>query len=165
MKSKFETNATIQKGFTIIELLVTLVIVAILASASLPLAELTVKRNKEAELRRSLRDIRVALDAYKRASDEGKIPLKAGESGYPATLEKLTEGVVDLKANNGTKIYFLRKIPRDPFFSEPEVAASKTWGKRSYASSAEEPKEGSDVYDVYSMAGGSGLNAIPYRDW
>lgn len=154
-----------QHGFTIIELLVTVAIVAILASISLPMAELAVQRNKEQELRHALREIREGLDAYKRAADEGHLLLNAGESGYPASLEKLTVGVPDAKAPNGKKIYFLRRIPRDPLFPDASVAAAKTWGKRSYASSAEDPKEGADVFDIYSLAGGTGLNGIPYRDW
>lgn len=154
-----------QHGFTIIELLVTVVIVAILASVSLPMAEVAVQRNKEQELHRVLREIREALDAYKRAADEGRLLLKVGESGYPASLEKLVEGVPDAKSLDGKKIYFLRRIPRDPLSADASVAAAKTWGKRSYASSAQDPKEGSDVFDIYSVAPGNGLNGIPYRDW
>jgi general secretion pathway protein G len=152
-------------GFTIIELLVTLVIVSILASAILPMAELTVQRNKEQDLRHALREIREALDAYKQAGDEGRVVRKANESGYPPTLAQLVDGVPDAKSPSGARIYFLRRIPRDPFYSDQSTPAAKTWGLRSYASSAEEPKEGGDVYDVYSTAPGNGLNGVPYREW
>jgi len=154
-----------QSGFTIIEVLVTVVIVSILASVALPMAELAVQRNKEQELRRALRDIREALDAYKQAGDEGKFLRKAGESGYPPTLEILADGAVDLKNPAGAKIYFLRRIPRDPFSTDTDLPPAKTWGKRSYASSADDPKEGADVFDVYSRATGVGLNGILYREW
>ena len=153
------------RGFTIVEVLVTLVIVSILASVALPMAELSVRRGKEQELRRVLREIREALDAYKQAGDEGKFLRKAGESGYPRTLEILADGAVDLKNPTGAKIYFLRRIPRDPFHPDADVAPAKTWGKRSYASGADDPKEGEDVYDVYSTASGIGLNGILYREW
>ncbi len=154
-----------QRGFTIVELLVTILIVSILASAVFPMAHLAVRRSKEEELRRSLRQVRQALDAYKQASDEGRIMKKPEESGYPHTLESLVEGVVDAKSPSGRKIYFLRRLPRDPFFADVSVPPSKSWGKRSYASGPEEPKEGADVYDIYSLSEGSGLNGIAYKEW
>lgn len=152
-------------GFTIVELLVTLVIVGILATAVFPMAELTLQRNKEQELRSALRELRTAIDAYRQAVDEGRILKKAGESGYPRSLDDLAKGVADAKNPKGGLIYFLRRIPQDPFATVTEASPSKTWGKRSYASSAEEPKEGEDVFDVYSLAPGTGLNGIPYRKW
>jgi general secretion pathway protein G len=152
-------------GFTIIEMLVTIVIISVLASVAFPMAQLAVQRGKEQELRRSLREIREALDAFKQAGDEGKFLRKAGESGYPPSLEILVNGAVDLKNPSGAKIYFLRRLPRDPFFPDPDVPAAKTWGKRSYASAPDDPKEGADVYDVYSTSTGLGLNGILYREW
>jgi general secretion pathway protein G len=152
-------------GFTIVELLVTVVIISVLASVAFPMVELTVQRNKEQELRRALLDIREALDAYKLAGDEGKILRVAGDSGYPTTLESLVDGVPDAKNPGNAKLYFMRRIPRDPFYSDASVSAAKTWGKRSYASSADDPREGKDVYDVYSVSPGTGLAGIPYRDW
>jgi len=153
-------------GFTLIELLVTLAIVGVLASAVVPLAELTVKRTKENELRVALRKIRGALDEYKRAVDEGHVEKKADESGYPPSLDVLVEGVPDEKTPNKDKmIYFLRRIPRDPFSSDADVPAQRTWGKRSYASPPDAPEEGKDVFDVYSLDEGTGLNGIPYRKW
>lgn len=152
-------------GFTIIELLVTVVIVGILASITFPMVELTMLRNKEQQLRRDLLQLREALDAYKKAAEQGHIALLAEESGYPHSLEALVEGVVDVKSPIGARIYFLRRIPRDPFATDADVAPAATWGKRSYASTADDPKEGRDVYDVYSLDTGNGLNGIPYRLW
>lgn len=154
-----------QHGFTLIEVLVTLAIVALLAAMAMPLAELTVKRSHEQDLRRSLREIRTAIDAYKQAVDEGRITKIMGATGYPKTLEVLVEGVEDVKSPNKARIYFLRRIPRDPFATDASLDAAATWGKRSYASPPDEPKEGDDVYDVYSLQEGVGINGIPYREW
>jgi general secretion pathway protein G len=153
------------RGFTLIELVITVAIVALLASIALPLSEVTVQRTKEQELRRSLREIRTAIDGYKQAWDEGRIARIQGESGYPKSLESLSEGVVDLKSPKGAKIYLLRRIPRDPFATDASVPAAATWGKRSYASPPNEPEEGDDLFDVYSRSGRRGLNGIPHRDW
>lgn len=154
-------------GFTLIEVVITAAIVALLATVAFPMAELAVQRNKEQELRAALWQLREALDAYKRAGDEGHILRKAGESGYPRSLQILVDGVEDAKSPDTAKprIYFLRRIPRDPFYTERSVPAEQTWGKRSYASSAADPKEGEDVFDVYSLVPGAGLNGIPYREW
>jgi len=147
------------RGFTLIEMLIAAAIVALLATVALPLAEVTVQRNKEADLRRSLRDIRGALDAYKRAADEGRIEKKADRSGLPPTLDVLVEGVKDAKNPKGEqKIFFLRRVPRDPLTGEK-------WGLRSYASAADSPQAGEDVYDIFSRSGAVGLNGVPYKEW
>ncbi len=152
-------------GFTLIELLITVAIVATLASIAMPMAELVVQRNKEEELNSGLRQIRNAIDAYKQAVDEGHIVKIVGESGYPKSLRDLVYGVEKIDDPNKSKIYFLRKMPRDPFAPDVNVAAEDTWGKRSYDSSPDSPHEGSDVFDVYTYSTGIGLNGIPYKDW
>ena len=152
------------RGFTLIELVVTVAIVAVLASVALPLNELVAQRAKEQDLRRALRDIREAIDAYKQESDTGRIQKKIGESGYPRRLEELVEGVEDQKDPKKARIYFLRRLPPDPFAPEA-LAAAETWGKRSYASPPDDPSEGEDVFDVYSRSERIGINGRPYRDW
>jgi general secretion pathway protein G len=153
------------RGFTLIEMLVTLAILALLASLALPLAEVSVQRSKEQDLRRALRMLRGAIDDYKDAADTNRIEPSALKSGYPPTLEVLVEGVRDIKDPKGGKIYFLRRIPRDPFSREPEAAPAETWGLRSYASPPDDPQKGEDVFDVYSMSDRIGLNGVPYREW
>lgn len=152
-------------GFTIVELLVTIVIIGILASAIFPMAELSVQRTRERELREALRELRMGIDAYKQAVDEGRIQKKADESGYPHRLEELVDGAPDAKNPKGGRIVFLRRIPRDPMVREMSVPDVQTWGKRSYLSSREDPREGNDVFDVYSLDAGIGMNGIPYREW
>jgi general secretion pathway protein G len=153
-----------QAGFTIVELLVTLVIVGVLASAAIPMAELSMQRAREQNLRLALKELRVAIDAYKQASDAGHILRKLDESGYPHSLDELADGVVDTKSPRGAKLRFLRRVPSDPF-AEDGMTPAQSWGKRCYESSHEDPREGVDVYDVYSRAPGVGLNGMPYRDW
>ena len=154
-----------QSGFTLIEVLITVAIVATLASITAPIAELVMQRNKEQELQSALQQIRGALDAYKQAVDEGHIAKLADESGYPRTLEDLVKGVERMDDPKKAKIYFLRRLPRDPLAQDTTIPAEQTWGKRSYASGPDSPHEGADVFDVYTLSEGTGLNGIPYREW
>lgn len=155
----------ISRGFTLIEVVITVAIVALLATIVLPVAELSVQRSKESELHIALRQIRGSIDAYKRAVDEGRIIKSADESGYPKSLAELVEGMPDATSITKSNIYFLRRIPRNPLVADPSVAASDTWGKRSYASPPDDPQEGDDVFDIYAMSEKVGLNGIPYREW
>lgn len=155
-----------QQGFTLIELLVTLVIVTILAGAALPLTQIAMQRSKESELKADLRQLRTAIDAYKKATDEGRIRKKVGDSGYPPTLEILANGAEDLHdLSKKHKLRFLRSIPRDPMQTDVTLSPVQTWGKRSYDSEADAPIEGVDVFDVYSLSDKNGINGVPYRAW
>ncbi len=152
-------------GFSYIEVMVTLLIVSVLATVAVPAVENMVQRRKEGELREALREVRTAIDAYKAAADAGRVAKAEGESGYPRRLEDLTEGVEDAKDTKRPRIYFLRRLPRDPFAGQPDVPAAQTWGRRSYASPPTAPAAGDDVFDVYSQSRAVGLNGIPHREW
>lgn len=152
-------------GFTLIELVITVAILGVLALLATPLLEVVQQRQKEAELRVALRQIRGAIDAYHQAGVDKRIEIAADASGYPPNLEALVEGVTDITAPDDRKIYFLRRLPADPFAPGPHDSAAATWGKRSYKSPPDAPREGEDVYDVYSLSDRVGLNGIPYRAW
>lgn len=160
-------------GFTLIELVVTVAIVAILATVALPMLQLSVQRVKENELRANLRQIREAIDAYKKVADIENGPIKKtiSQSGYPPSLDVLVNGVVDEKDPNKHKIRFLRSIPLDPMQPVDQASSQSSndllnnWGLRSYKSEANSPAEGDDVYDVYSRSKQIGINGVPYNQW
>ena len=152
-------------GFTLIELVITVAIIGLLASAAFPLTSMVMQREKESELRAALREIRGAIDAYKDAAEQGRITVEADKSGYPADLKLLYEGVADASRPDNAVIYFIRRLPRDPFFPDAAAAPEDTWGLRSYASPPDSPQPGDDVFDVYSLSSGKGLNGVPYHDW
>jgi len=154
------------RGFTLLELVIAVAILSILVVMAVPVVRLEIQRQKESELRQDLRVIRQAIDDYKHAADEGRIAKKADASGYPPRLETLLQGVPDSKdPKNVRTVYFLRRIPRDPFNTDTALAAADTWGKRCYNSPPDAPLEGDDVYDVFSLAEGTGINGVPYREW
>ena len=150
-------------GFTFVELMVVTVVLLILASAAMPLARVTIQRQKEVELRRALREMRVAVDKFKDAVDFGQIAateVKAGSEGYPPTLDVLVEGVPAANDASGRKLKFLRRIPIDPVTGEAE------WLLRSYQDKPDATSwGGQNVYDVRSKSEGTALDGTKYRDW
>ena len=151
-------------GFTLIELVITVAIVGVLALLATPLMEVTAQRQKEAELRLALRQIRTAIDDYHQAVQDKRIESPADASGYPPDLDILVTGVPDITKPDRSRIYFLRRLPRDPMNPDKELTPAESWGKRSYASPPDAPSAGEDVYDVYSLSEGVGLNGVPYRE-
>jgi general secretion pathway protein G len=153
----------VERGYTFIELLIVTMILLILASAVMPLAQVTSQRQREAELRRDLREIRTAIDKFKDAVDQGKIAasdLEAGSEGYPPDLETLVDGIVAANDASGRKLRFLRRIPIDP------MTNSQKWGLRSYQDKPDSTTwGGKSVFDVYTTAGGTGLDGTKYREW
>lgn len=156
-------RSVLTAGYTFVELLVVSVVLLILASAALPLTRVTIQRQKEAELRRCLREMRTAIDKYKDAVDFGQIgslDVRAGSEGYPPSLEVLVEGVSAANDASGRKLKFLRRIPVDPMTGEAE------WGMRSYQDRPDSTTwGGQNVYDVYSTSDGTALDGTKYRDW
>ncbi len=148
------------RGFTLLELVVTATVLLILASAVIPLAKNGLRREKELELRRDLREMRQAIDAYKAAVDQQKIKAPPQENnGYPESLEAMVEGA-PLTGSPTRKMRFLRRIPVDPFTGKAE------WGLRSVSDDSDSTSwGGGSVYDVYSLAPGTGSNGQPYKDW
>ena len=158
-RSSMTLHRRSQAGFTLAELVTVAAVMALLALVTLPVAKFTAKRTREAELRMALRDMRSAIDEYKRYSDAGQIPVDLGTDGYPKELEVLVEGV-DLVGQVDKKLKLLRRIPVDPMTGKDE------WGLRSYQDDHVATSwGGEDVYDVYSLSEGVGLNGVPYRKW
>ncbi len=151
-------------GFTLIEMVVVVAIVGILATAAQPLLELQARRQKEFVLRQGLRTLRAAIDAYRQAAVDGRIAQPENTSGCPPALQVLVDGVPDARAPKERKVYFLRRMPRDPF-ADAAVPAAQTWGLRSYDSPPDSPQAGRDVFDIHSQADGTGLDGTPYREW
>ena len=157
--------ARAEKGFTYVEIIFTVAIIAIMASVVMPYVDLNVTRKKEEALRHDLREIRRAIDAYKQAADEGMVTVAVGDSGYPPSLSALVNGVSNIKDPDKKAIYFLRRLPRDPMNDDMSLSPEQTWGKRSYDSPPDAPREGKDVFDIYSLSHEAGLNGIPYNEW
>jgi general secretion pathway protein G len=148
-----------QRGYSLVEMVVVIAVLAILTAVALPVAKFTNKRIKEADLRQELRTMRNAIDEYKRYSDAGLLPVELGTEGYPADLETMVEGV-DVVGQVNLKKRFLRQIPIDPMTGEAE------WGLRSYQDEPDSTSWGGEnVYDVYSLSEGVGLNGVPYSEW
>ena len=154
-----------QRGFTLIELMITLAIMATLAAVAVPMVQVAVQREREHQLRAALLEIREAIDAYKRAADNGSIKLNIGDSGFPKKLEELVDGVPDQRSPRKQNIYFLRRLPRDPFAPSSISSPAATWNKRAYTAPPDNPTEGEDVFDVFSRSGKIGLNGIPLKTW
>ena len=159
------------RGFTFVELLITIALIGLLSTLALPLYEVTATRVKEAELRRALRTIREGIDVYKAATDAGSLPRATGESGYPPSLEVLTQSL-DLAGKRdpggsiaSQRMVILRQLPRDPFNLDIETPAALTWNTRSYASRPDDPQPGPDVFDVSSKSGRTGLDSTSYASW
>lgn len=159
-------------GFSYIEMVFSVAMLALLAAVATPYLEKNIQRKKETELRQNLRQIRTAIDSYKAAADAGKIKRAVNDSGYPPSLDSLAEGVEDISSPNKQKLFFIRRIPADPMFPIDKntsairaIKPSDTWGKRSYASDADSPREGADVYDIYSLSTDIANNGVAYRDW
>src|SRR5690349_8057012 len=163
------------RGFTLVELVITLALVGILALAVVPFSQLIVQREKEQQLSGALREIRTALDAYKEASDAGLIEREAEASGYPPSLAVLVDGVKNVKDPKGGLLMFLRRVPRDPFFAgDADTPPEDTWSLRAFgdppahadgSDASERGNAGKDVFDVTSKSDRVGINGIPYRQW
>lgn len=152
------------KGFTLVEILVTLTLISLIASMAFPLIQLDQKRQQERELKEALSQIRIALDEYKQATDEGRVYKPVNSSGYPKSLHELVDGVTDLKDIKGRKIYFLRRIPTDPVVPD-KTTGIDSWAMRSYASPSNAPEAGDDVYDIRSKSKKSAINGTTYDTW
>ena len=152
-----------ERGFTFVELVIVVTILMILAMVAMPLAQVTAQRQREAELRRSLREVRTAIDNFKDAVVAGQIAtteLEPGSEGYPPDLETLVEGVPAANDASGRKLKFLRRVPPDP------MMPGEDWGLRSYQDDPDATSwGGGSVFDVYTTSTATGLDGTKYRDW
>ncbi len=146
-------------GMTLIELIVATGILMTLASAAIPIARMTIRRQKEAELRRDLREMRDAIDRYKDAADKNQIRVEAATEGYPPDLDTLVKGV-PLAGGPGQHVRFLRRIPVDP------MTGTTDWGLRSVQDDVDSNSwGGQDVFDVFTKSTGAGIDGTQYTDW
>ena len=145
-------------------MVVVVALVGVLAAAAQPVWVIVKRRSDELTLRQNLRLIRGALDAYKTAVAEHRIAQAADASGYPPSLDTLVAGVADVAASAPRRIFFLRRLPRDPL-ADPTLPPAETWGLRSYQSPPEAPAPGRDVFDIYSQSPGTALDGSSYRSW
>jgi general secretion pathway protein G len=163
MRGVMSRRLASSRGYTFIELLVVTTIILILASAVQPLARVAIQRQKEAELRHALRQMRNAIDKFKDSADAQMIPsteLKPNSEGYPPDLETLVDGVSAANDATGRKLKFLRRIPKDP------MTGSDEWGMRSYQDKPDATRwGGQNVYDVFSLSDGTALDGTKYKDW
>ncbi|HEY5309860.1 MAG TPA: type II secretion system protein [Casimicrobiaceae bacterium] len=168
---KISSGRTVVRGFTFVELMITFALIGLLSMLALPLYEVTATRAKEAELRHALRTIRDGIDVYKAATDSGRLARASGESGYPPSLDVLTQSLdlVGQRDASGSiasqRMVILRELPRDPFCTDTSIAAPQTWSTRSYASRPDDPQPGPDVFDVASKSSLVGLDGTPYASW
>lgn len=154
-----------QRGFTLIEMMISLALLATLASAAIPIYQRQEQQRNEEELRVALRDIRSAIDRYGQLVEEGIIEKDADMTNWPASLDLLVDGVVNKKSPNKEKIYLLRRIPRDPFCDCDGRKHTETWRVRASTQAPGETTGGKDVWDVSSTSSQPGLNGIPYAQW
>ena len=158
-------NIRTERGLTLIELVIVIAIIGILASAVAPLANISKKRAKEFELKRSLRILRSGIDRYKKAYDDKNIENEIGRSGYPESFLELIEGVKDVKDPSGRMIYFLRRVPRDPMNMNEFISSEETWEIRAYENEPDDFSGGEDVFDIRSSSDEIALDGTAYKEW
>ncbi|MDT8316413.1 MAG: type II secretion system protein [bacterium] len=162
---RVKKNLLTERGLTLIELVIVIAIIGVLASAVAPLANISKKRAKEFELKRSLRILRSAIDRYKNAYDNKNIDNEIGRSGYPESFLELIEGVKDAKDPEGRMIYFLRRVPRDPMNMNEFISPEETWEIRAHDNEPDDFSGGEDIFDIRSSSDDIALDGTAYKDW